>query len=120
MMEMGAAHQQQLHRAEINMAHMGHNAYGPTNVTTTLSTMNWAVPAPALVYAAAGYAAPPVAHIPPAMVATIAIAGCGRGCRAGFETVPPTAGGTYAQRIAALTTTNATTHIQNNYKVCNK
>ena len=48
MMEMRAAHQQQLHRMEVNMAHILHNAGGSTSVPTIISTMIQAAPAPAL------------------------------------------------------------------------
>ena len=120
MMEMGASHQQQLHRTEVNMAHMAHNAGGPASVSTTIRTMPQTVPVPAPAYTAAGYTAPPVAHTPPhTTIATIVTARRGRGRRTGFEAAPPAAGGTYAQRAATTPNKNASAYVQNDYKVFN-
>ena len=99
------------------MTHMAHNAGGPASLPTTSSTMTQAVPPPALVYAATGYAEPP-AYVPPATTATTATARRNRGRHEGFRAAPLTMGGTYTQRTAnGTTTTNA--HIQNDYRVFN-
>ena len=99
------------------MAHVARNADGTMSVPNAISIMTQSVPVPAPAYTAAGYVVPPVTYVPPDTVATIVTSHRSRGSRAGFGAAPPTAGGTYAQCTAASTTTNATTHVRNYYKV---
>jgi hypothetical protein len=117
MMEMGAAHQQQLHRMEQNMAHMARSVGGAATVPTTISTITQPAPPPVPVFAASGYIAP-ATHAPTATTTTTTTTRRSRGRRAGFGAAPPATSGTYAQRAATGTTT-AATHVQNDYKIFN-